>query len=61
MQELTPDMSVKSPEETVMGQHMIKDIHDLLRGLDSRERQALFLVLRTISLIHLRNLGGIFV
>ncbi|KAF3952037.1 hypothetical protein CMV_022368 [Castanea mollissima] len=41
--EFTPDMSVKSPEETVMRQHMIKDIHDLLRGLDSRERQALFL------------------
>ncbi|KAK7853858.1 rna polymerase sigma factor sigc [Quercus suber] len=41
--EVTPDMSVKSPEETVMRQHMIKDIRDLLRGLDSRERQALFL------------------
>jgi RNA polymerase sigma factor len=43
MQELSPDMSVRTPEETVMRQHMRKDIHDLLRGLDSRERQVLFL------------------
>lgn len=43
MQEFTPNMSIKSSEETVMKQHMIKDIYDLLRGLDSRERQALFL------------------
>uniref|UniRef100_A0A2N9H1L4 RNA polymerase sigma-70 domain-containing protein n=1 Tax=Fagus sylvatica TaxID=28930 RepID=A0A2N9H1L4_FAGSY len=41
--ELSPDMSVRTPEETVMRQHMRKDIHDLLRGLDSRERQVLFL------------------
>ncbi|KAL5558613.1 hypothetical protein UlMin_034824 [Ulmus minor] len=41
--EFTPDMSVKTPEETVMRQHMKKDINDLLLGLDSRERQVLIL------------------
>ncbi|KAF3446708.1 hypothetical protein FNV43_RR11888 [Rhamnella rubrinervis] len=41
--EFIPDMSVKSPEETVMRQHMKKYIHELLKGLDSRERQVLVL------------------
>ncbi|KAJ7958850.1 RNA polymerase sigma factor [Quillaja saponaria] len=41
--ELTPDTSIKSPEEAVIKQHMRKDINDLLKGLDSRERQILIL------------------
>ncbi|KAH0989883.1 hypothetical protein GBA52_001366 [Prunus armeniaca] len=41
--EFTPDTSLKSPEETVMRQHMKKDIHDLLKGLNLRERQVLVL------------------
>ncbi|XP_059461280.1 RNA polymerase sigma factor sigC isoform X2 [Corylus avellana] len=41
--EVTPDMSIRSPEESVMRQHMRKDIHNLLKSLDSRERQVLFL------------------
>ncbi|KAJ9183534.1 hypothetical protein P3X46_007376 [Hevea brasiliensis] len=41
--EFMSDMSIQSPEEAVMRQHMIKDIHDLLRGLESRERQVLIL------------------
>lgn len=38
-----PDTSIESPEEAVMKQHMRKDIYDLLKGLDSRERQILTL------------------
>lgn len=38
-----PDMSIRSPEETVTRQHMRKEIHGLLKSLDSRERQVLFL------------------
>lgn len=38
-----PDMSLKTPDETVMRQHLRKDIHSLLAGLDSRERQVLIL------------------
>lgn len=41
--EVTPDMSIRSPEESVMRQHMRKDIHNVLKSLDSRERQVLFL------------------
>ncbi|KAA8525195.1 hypothetical protein F0562_006941 [Nyssa sinensis] len=41
--ELTPDTSIKSPEESVMRQHMVRDIHNLLKGLDTRERQVLVL------------------
>lgn len=37
------DMSIESPEETVMKQHIRKDIHDILQSLDSRERQILIL------------------
>lgn len=43
LQELTPDMSVRSPEETVVRQHMRNEIHDLLESLDPRERQVLYL------------------
>ncbi|XP_045808684.1 RNA polymerase sigma factor sigC [Trifolium pratense] len=38
-----PDMSIESPEKTVMKQHIRKDIHDVLQCLDSRERQILIL------------------
>ncbi|XP_059657118.1 RNA polymerase sigma factor sigC [Cornus florida] len=41
--EFTPDTSVMTPEETVMRQHMLKDMHNLLRGLDPRERRVLVL------------------
>ncbi|GMQ03582.1 hypothetical protein CsSME_00049335 [Camellia sinensis var. sinensis] len=41
--ELTADKSIKSPEEAVMRQHMIKEIHGLLNGLGLRERQVLIL------------------
>lgn len=43
VQEFIPDTSIMSPEETVMRQQMKKDIHELLKGLDSRERQVLVL------------------
>ncbi|KAJ4708139.1 RNA polymerase sigma factor [Melia azedarach] len=41
--EFIPDMSMKSPEEIVMKQHMKKDILNLLNSLDSKERQVLVL------------------
>ncbi|KAF5461654.1 hypothetical protein F2P56_017733 [Juglans regia] len=41
--EVLPDLSIRSPEETVTRQHMRKEIHNLLKSLDSRERQVLFL------------------
>lgn len=41
--EFIPDLSVRSPEKTVMRQHMKEDIHDLLNGLDARERQVMVL------------------
>ncbi|KAK7293872.1 hypothetical protein RJT34_16749 [Clitoria ternatea] len=41
--ELMPDTLIESPEEAVTKQHMRRDIHDLLKGLDSRERQILAL------------------
>ncbi|XP_050365081.1 RNA polymerase sigma factor sigC [Argentina anserina] len=41
--EFTPDIAVESPEESVMRQHMKNDIHDLLEGLNSREKQVLAL------------------
>nr|AKC88690.1 sigma factor [Melianthus villosus] len=41
--ELTPDISVPNPEESVMRQHMIKGIYDLLKCLDQREMQVLVL------------------
>lgn len=43
LQNYMPDTFIGSPEEAVMKQHMRKDIHDLLKGLDSRERQILTL------------------
>lgn len=41
--ELMPDVTIESPEEAVMKQHMRKDIRDLLKGLNPRERQILTL------------------
>lgn len=41
--EFTPDISIESPEESVLRQHMKNDIHDLLEGLHSREKQVLAL------------------
>lgn len=32
-----------TPEEAVLRQHMIKDVHTLLHGLDSREREVIIL------------------
>lgn len=43
MQECTPDPSINSQEETVMKQHMKKDLYELLNSLDLRERQVLAL------------------
>jgi len=37
------DLSIESPEETVMKQHIKKDIRDILQSLDSRERQIIIL------------------
>ncbi|RDX61363.1 RNA polymerase sigma factor sigC, partial [Mucuna pruriens] len=41
--ELMPDVTIESPEKAVMKQHMKKDVQDLLKGLNSRERQILTL------------------
>ncbi|XP_068471738.1 RNA polymerase sigma factor sigC isoform X2 [Phaseolus vulgaris] len=41
--ELLPDTTIESPENGVLKQHMKKDVHDLLKGLNSRERQILSL------------------
>lgn len=41
--EFIPDASICSPEKTVMRQHMKEDIHDLLNGLEKRERQVMVL------------------
>jgi len=43
LQELLPDTTIESPENGVLKQHMKKDVHDLLKGLNSRERQILSL------------------
>ncbi|KAG6391224.1 hypothetical protein SASPL_148977 [Salvia splendens] len=41
--EIIPDTSTMTPEEAVFRQHMIKDVHTLLHGLDSREREVIIL------------------
>lgn len=43
VQEFIPDTAIGTPEETVMRQHMKKDVRELLKGLDSKERQVLVL------------------
>jgi len=43
LQELLPDATIESPEDAVMKQHMRKDVHDLLKGLNLRERKILTL------------------
>ncbi|PON71375.1 RNA polymerase sigma factor [Trema orientale] len=60
--EFMPDMSIDTPEETVMRQHMRKDIYNLLAGLDSRERQVLILRygLKTCQPKSLEEIGKLF-
>ncbi|XP_031382739.1 RNA polymerase sigma factor sigC-like isoform X2 [Punica granatum] len=41
--ELAPDLAIKSPEKTVMRQHLRSEIYELLNGLDVREKQVLML------------------
>ncbi|KAI4337535.1 hypothetical protein L6164_015939 [Bauhinia variegata] len=41
--QVMPDTSIGCPEEAVMQQHKRKDIYDLLKGLNPRERQILTL------------------
>ncbi|KAK8991622.1 hypothetical protein V6N11_062627 [Hibiscus sabdariffa] len=41
--EFIPDMSIRNPEKTVMRQHMKRNLHDLLNGLEKRERQVMVL------------------
>lgn len=43
MQEIRNDSSVSSPEESVIRQHMLKDISTLVNGLEPREKQVLIL------------------
>ncbi|OAP05621.1 hypothetical protein AXX17_AT3G48290 [Arabidopsis thaliana] len=43
MQEFTPDTTMESPEEAVMRQSARRDIHDLLEGLEPREKQVMVL------------------
>lgn len=43
MQEFTPDMTMESPEEGVMRQSARSDVHDLLEGLEPREKQVMVL------------------
>ncbi|XP_057799717.1 LOW QUALITY PROTEIN: RNA polymerase sigma factor sigC-like [Salvia miltiorrhiza] len=41
--EIIPDTSTITPKEAILRQHMIKDVHTLLNGLDSREREVIIL------------------
>ncbi|KAL3650772.1 hypothetical protein CASFOL_007175 [Castilleja foliolosa] len=41
--EITPDISIQSPEEVVTRQHMINDIYTLLNGLEPRQKQVMIL------------------
>ncbi|KAL9832290.1 RNA polymerase sigma factor sigC [Arabidopsis thaliana] len=41
--EFTPDTTMESPEEAVMRQSARRDIHDLLEGLEPREKQVMVL------------------
>lgn len=43
MQEFTPDTTMESPEEAVMRQSARRDIHELLEGLEPREKQVMVL------------------
>lgn len=43
MQEFTPDTTMESPEEAVMRQSARRDIHELLEGLEPREKQVMIL------------------
>ncbi|XP_056866040.1 RNA polymerase sigma factor sigC [Raphanus sativus] len=41
--EFTPDTTMESPEEAVMRQSARRDVHDLLQGLEDREKQVMVL------------------
>ncbi|XVE97629.1 hypothetical protein REPUB_Repub03eG0035300 [Reevesia pubescens] len=41
--EFIPDLSIRNPEKTVTKEHMKEDIHNLLNGLETRERQVMIL------------------
>ncbi|KAK6927313.1 RNA polymerase sigma-70 region 2 [Dillenia turbinata] len=41
--DIIPDMSIERPEETVIRQHMVEELHELLEQLDSRERHVMVL------------------
>ncbi|ESQ45093.1 hypothetical protein EUTSA_v10010251mg [Eutrema salsugineum] len=41
--EFTPDTTMESPEEAVMRQSAWRDVHDLLQGLEPREKQVMVL------------------
>lgn len=43
MQEFTPDTTMESPEEAVMKQSARREVHDLLEGLEPREKQVMVL------------------
>lgn len=43
VQEFMPDQTMRSPEETVIRQHIRSDVWELLETLDPRERQVLLL------------------
>lgn len=42
-QEFTPDTTMESPEEAVMRQSARREVHDLLGGLEPREKQVMVL------------------
>ncbi|GAV56964.1 Sigma70_r3 domain-containing protein/Sigma70_r2 domain-containing protein/Sigma70_r4 domain-containing protein [Cephalotus follicularis] len=60
--ELMPDMSIETPEEDVLRQHMKKDILALLEGLDSKERRVLVLRygLKDYRTMSLEEIGRLF-
>ncbi|KAK6912778.1 RNA polymerase sigma-70 region 4 [Dillenia turbinata] len=43
LHDIIPDMSIERPEETVIRQHMVEELHGLLKQLDSRERHVMVL------------------
>lgn len=43
LQEIIPDISILSPEEAVIRQHIIKDVYTFLHGLEPREKQVIIL------------------
>ncbi|KAL0772868.1 hypothetical protein Bca101_038019 [Brassica carinata] len=43
MQEFTPDTTMESPEEAVMRQSARREVHNLIEGLEAREKQVMVL------------------